>query len=72
VWQQAVNPGKHTRADAEALCSSLSLAGGGFRLPTTPELRSLVDQTRKSVAADCTGRMSSAGMRSIFSADLFA
>jgi formylglycine-generating enzyme required for sulfatase activity len=37
---------------AKAYCSGLSLASGGWRLPTKDELESIVDKTRKNPTID--------------------
>jgi hypothetical protein len=41
TWQQAVASTPLAWADADALCKALALAGGGWRLPTLAELKSL-------------------------------
>ncbi len=43
VWQRAVDAGDYSQAGAIAYCASLTLAGGGWRLPTKDELLSIVD-----------------------------
>jgi Protein of unknown function (DUF1566) len=43
VWQQAVDPGTYTWAQAKSYCAGLSLAGGGWRVPSVKELMTLVD-----------------------------
>jgi hypothetical protein len=43
VWQQTVDAGVYTQAEAIAYCASLTLDGGGWRLPTIDELMSIVD-----------------------------
>ncbi len=43
VWQQAVDPGTYTWAGAKSYCAGLSLAGGGWRVPSMKELMTLVD-----------------------------
>lgn len=40
TWTRAAS--KHTHADATAMCSSLQLDGGGFRVPSLKELHTLV------------------------------
>ena len=49
IWQRGVSPTPLDWADAAAYCASL---GGGFRLPGTKELLSLVDWVDKGVAID--------------------
>jgi hypothetical protein len=46
VWQREVSEDAYAWADANAHCSSLPLAGGGWRLPSRIELVSLVDFTK--------------------------
>jgi hypothetical protein len=46
VWQREVSGDTYAWADANGYCSSLSLAGGGWRLPSRIELVSLVDFTK--------------------------
>lgn len=43
LWQQALNNTTYSPAAAASYCSSLGLAGGGFRLPTIAELQTIVD-----------------------------
>jgi hypothetical protein len=52
VWQRM--PGTHavTFAAAQSYCQSLTLAGGGWRLPAMKELATLVDPTRYDPAID--------------------
>jgi hypothetical protein len=52
VWQQVVPTQKRTLEDAKAYCAALSLAGGGWRLPTVPELASLVSRGHEQPAID--------------------
>ncbi|MBI5548583.1 MAG: DUF1566 domain-containing protein, partial [Deltaproteobacteria bacterium] len=40
-WQQAVPATQHTWEQAKAYCAALTLAGGGWRLPSNVELHSL-------------------------------
>jgi hypothetical protein len=42
AWQQTVDPARYEGEEAHAYCMNLSLAGGGWRLPTVAELSSLV------------------------------
>ncbi len=39
-------------ADAQSYCAALTLDGGGWRLPTMPELRSLLDYSRSNPIID--------------------
>ena len=41
TWQKAVESTPMAWAAADAICKGLTLAGGGWRLPTLPELKSL-------------------------------
>lgn len=43
TWQQVEDPQVETWADASTYCTSLSLAGGGWRLPAVKELFTLID-----------------------------
>jgi Protein of unknown function (DUF1566) len=43
TWQQAVSGTTYAWADAKKACQAASTNGGGWRLPTAPELLSLVD-----------------------------
>lgn len=57
VWEQSppsAGGGFHSWADASAHCSSLALAGGGFRLPTVLELSTIVDDGASLPAIDTT------------------
>jgi hypothetical protein len=47
TWQQAVAPQRLSWQAAKTCCAQLALAGGGWRLPTLEELRSIVDRTRE-------------------------
>jgi hypothetical protein len=51
-WQQAIDGAAFGWADAQALCSGLTLAGGGWRLPTRIELLSIVDFTNPNPLID--------------------
>ncbi|HEY0708708.1 MAG TPA: DUF1566 domain-containing protein [Polyangia bacterium] len=53
TWQKAVESTPMAWADAETLCKGLTLAGGGWRLPTLTELKSLV-KTGQNPAIDAT------------------
>ncbi len=52
TWQQDVAPGLLDWVTAKSYCFSLSLSGGGWRLPSMKELLTLVDETRKNPALD--------------------
>ena len=45
TWQKLVPPSTYELGNALAYCNGLNLDGGGWRLPTVPELSSLVDET---------------------------
>jgi len=47
MWSASAAPGS-----AQAYCQGLSLNGGGWRLPSLRELRSLVDTAKKNPAID--------------------
>ncbi|MFM2417397.1 MAG: hypothetical protein RL385_2120 [Pseudomonadota bacterium] len=51
-WQQKVDGTARTHEDAKDYCETLSLAGGGFRLPSRIELASVLDLTQPSPAID--------------------
>jgi len=44
TWQQAVDSQVRTWEQATVYCAALTLAGGGWRLPTMSELQSLIDE----------------------------
>lgn len=50
TWQQAEPPMAITWGDADAYCTSLALAGGGWRLPSIGELQTIVDESRSPSA----------------------
>jgi hypothetical protein len=50
VWQQMAPAQSYSWSDAVSYCSTLTLAGGGWRLPTVIELVSIVDYERVSPA----------------------
>ena len=52
TWQQSVDAGAYPQANAVTYCAGLSLAGGGWRLPTVSELLSIVDRTKYDPAID--------------------
>jgi hypothetical protein len=55
VWQQVVDAGSYTWANAKSYCAALSLAGSSaWRLPTKAELESVVDFGRSNPAIDPT------------------
>ncbi|HKU41569.1 MAG TPA: DUF1566 domain-containing protein [Polyangiales bacterium] len=51
-WQQQAEPVERTWSEAGSYCAELTLAAGGWRLPTYKELLTLVDPTRTSPAID--------------------
>lgn len=53
-WQQTLDTTKRSLKDAASYCSTLALAGGGWRLPARIELLSIVDYTRTDPAIDPT------------------
>lgn len=61
VWQRDVDAGDFTWVDAKAHCSTLALAGGGWRLPTRIELVSLVDYTMTQPAINADAFPSAPG-----------
>jgi RNA polymerase sigma factor (sigma-70 family) len=54
IWQRTPAPSTYTFTQAEAYCSALTLAGGGWHLPTRIELTSIVDTSRSGPAIDTT------------------
>jgi hypothetical protein len=52
TWQQTLDGTTTSEAGAENYCATLPLAGGGFRLPTVSELRTILDVTRIAPAID--------------------
>ncbi len=52
VWQQQDDNDSKTHAQAISYCQTLSLAGGGWRLPAIKELASITDRTLYSPAID--------------------
>lgn len=42
VWQQAADPGLYNEDEAKTYCAGIGLAGATWRVPTLPELMSLV------------------------------
>lgn len=51
-WQQALDANAFSWADAQTYCAGLTLAGGGWRLPSRIELLSIVDFTAPNPAID--------------------
>lgn len=45
TWQQTISTTKYSWTDAQTYCSTLSLNGTGWRLPSVRELMTLVDFT---------------------------
>jgi hypothetical protein len=54
TWQQAVDANTYSSATATTYCTSVSLSGTGWRLPTRAELLTLVDPTQANPAIDPT------------------
>jgi hypothetical protein len=54
TWQQVVDAGQYPPSAAASYCTSLTLANGGWHLPTLPELLTLVDPTKSKPAIDTT------------------
>lgn len=52
TWQRALDPGTYTWSAAAAYCQALTLAGGGWRLPTIQELQTLNDEVWFDPAID--------------------
>jgi hypothetical protein len=48
VWQQSVSSTTYTWANAKNYCSTLSLQGSGWRLPTLKEILTLVDYSAQN------------------------
>jgi hypothetical protein len=48
VWQRNLSASTYTWEEAKTYCTSLTLAGGGWRLPWVFELSNLVDEQRTS------------------------
>jgi len=51
-WQQGFSPGTQSQAASITYCTTLALDGGGWRLPTIDELRSIVDSSRGAPTID--------------------
>jgi hypothetical protein len=54
TWQQTSDETSRTWEEAKSYCAGLSIAGGGFRLPTFAELHSLVKIGQGAAAIDGT------------------
>lgn len=54
TWEQSVDAGTYSQSAAASYCTSLPLAGGGWRLSTIEELESIVDDTTVNPAIDVT------------------
>jgi len=52
TWQQTLDGTPRIWEEARTYCAGLSLAGGGWRLPTMAELQSLIDESVKEPAID--------------------
>lgn len=50
-WQRTLDSKQYSFAEAEAYCSELSVAGGGFRVPSMKELQTLVDERKNEPPA---------------------
>jgi hypothetical protein len=54
TWTQAASTTELTETDALSYCTSLTTAGGGWRLPSVGELQTIIDETRYNPAIDVT------------------
>jgi hypothetical protein len=54
TWQQTVSSSTYPWLDAKTYCAGVSLGGGGWRLPTVEELKTIVDKSRANPAIDST------------------
>lgn len=54
TWEQVPSAPESIHVSAQVYCSSLSLDGGGWRLPSMKELMTIVDETRTNPAIDTT------------------
>jgi hypothetical protein len=52
VWQRDAEAGAHTWAEAKTYCETLTVAAGGFRLPSMKELQTLIDESAADPAID--------------------
>lgn len=52
TWERNITLGSYGWAAAKGYCSGLSLAGGGWRLPTLTELEGLVDRRTSNPSID--------------------
>jgi len=60
VWQRNADGVLRTWDDAVLYCTNLNIDGNEWRLPTPPELHTLIDETRKNPAIDQTAFPSTA------------
>jgi RNA polymerase sigma factor (sigma-70 family) len=54
TWQRTPAPATYTFTQAKAYCAGLTLAGGGWQLPTRIQLMSIVDPAHSGPAIDST------------------
>jgi hypothetical protein len=54
TWQRTIDAMSRSWDQASAYCAGLSVAGGGWRLPTMYELQTLIDETTSAPAIDTT------------------
>ena len=56
TWQQTISSISYTWADAKTYCAGVgsSLGGTGWRLPTTEQLKSIIDPSQASPSIDST------------------
>ena len=52
TWQREASADQQTWTAAKATCDALTLAGGGWRLPSMSELQSLIDESQSDPAID--------------------
>ena len=52
TWERNITLGSYGWAAAKGYCAGLSLAGGGWRLPTLTELEGLVDRRTSNPSTD--------------------
>lgn len=52
MWQRSIDASTYNFSDAWAYCQNLQLAGASWRVPTLPELESIVDFGRANPAID--------------------
>lgn len=60
TWQRHPDDVVRTWDDAVSYCTNLTVAGGGWRLPTQAELNTLIDEARENPAIDQTAFPSTA------------